>query len=169
MSHEVKTMVEDSKERELAPVRYWAPMGFGPSNLMREMERMMEQATKGIDCSMWPSALAISPRFPAVDIKDEGDHYLVEADLPGLSKEDVEVTVGEGILDITAKSEANREESDEGYIRRERGFVSFHRRLNLPDDAIEEKLEANLNDGVLKIRVQKAKEGTEKRKKVEVK
>jgi HSP20 family protein len=162
-------MVEDSEGRELAPVRYWAPMRFGPVNLMREMERMMGQATKDIDFSMWPPALAVGPRFPAVDIKDEGDHYLVEVDLPGLSKENVEVMVGEGVLDITAKREESKEESNEGYIRRERGFVSFHHRLNLPDDATEEKLEAKLDDGVLKIQVQKTKEGTEKRKKVEVK
>jgi HSP20 family protein len=162
-------MVEDSEGRELAPVRYWAPMRFGPVNLMREMERMMGQATKDIDFSMWPPALAVGPRFPAVDIKDEGDHYLVEVDLPGLSKENVEVMVGEGVLDITAKREESKEESNEGYIRRERGFVSLHRRLNLPDDATEEKLEAKLDDGVLKIQVQKTKEGTEKRKKVEVK
>lgn len=169
MSHEVKTLVEDSKKMELAPVRYWSPMGFGPVNLMREMERMMEQVTKGIDYSIWPPALTVGPRFPAVDIKDEGDHYLVEVDLPGLSKEDVEVMVGEGVLDITAKREASSEESDEDYIRRERGFVSFHRRLYLPDDATDEQLEAKLDEGVLKILVHKTKEGTEKRKKVEVK
>jgi len=162
-------MVEDSKKRELAPVRYWSPMGFGPVNLMREMEWMIEQATEDIDYSIWPPALTGGPRFPAMDIKDEGDHYLIEVDLPGLSKEDVEVMVGEGVLDIAAKRESNREESDEGYIRRERGFVSFHRRLNLPDDATEEKLEAKLDDGVLKVLVQKATKGTEKRKKVEVK
>jgi HSP20 family protein len=162
-------MVEDSEVRELAPVRYWTPMRFGPVNLMREMERMMGQATKDVDYSLWPPAFAVGPRFPAVDIRDEGDHYLVEVDLPGLSKENVEVMVGEGVLDITAKREQSKEESNEGYIRRERGFVSFHRRLNLPEDATEEKLEAKLDDGVLKISVQKAKEGTEKRKKVEVK
>ena len=161
-------MVEESKKRDLAPVRYWAPMGFGPVNLMREMERMMEEMTKDIDYSIWPPALSVGPRFPAVDIKDEGDHYLVEADLPGLSKEDVEVMVGEGILDITAKKEERREESNEGYVRRERGFVSFHRRLNLPDDAAEDGLEAKLEDGVLKVQVRKTKEGMEKRKKVEV-
>ena len=161
-------MVEESKKKDLAPVRYWPPMGFGPVNMMREMERMMEEATKDIDYSIWPPALAVGPRFPAVDIKDEGDHYLVEADLPGLSKEDVEVMIGEGMLDITAKKEESKEESSEGYLRRERGFVSFHRRLNLPDDATEDKLEAKLEDGVLKIRIQKTKEAMEKRKKVEV-
>jgi HSP20 family protein len=110
----------------------------------------------------------LGPRFPAVDIKDEGDHYLVEVDLPGLSKEDVEVMVGEGVLDITAKREERKEESNKGYIRRERGFVSFHRRLTLPDDTTEDDLEAKLEEGVLKIRVQKSKEGKEKRMKVEV-
>jgi HSP20 family protein len=161
-------MVEESKRRELAPVRYWAPMRFGPVSLMREMERMMEEATKDIDYSIWPPAFAVGPRFPATDIKDEGDHYVVEMDLPGLSKENVEVMAGEGVLDITAKREERKEESDEGYIRRERGFVSFHRRLDLPDDAADDKLEAKLEEGVLKIRVEKTKQGTEKRKKVEV-
>jgi HSP20 family protein len=89
-------------------------------------------------------------------------------DLPGLSKEDVEVMVGEGVIDITAKREERSEESDEGYIRRERGFVSFHRRLDLPEDASNDKLEAKLEDGVLRIRVNKMKQETEKRKKVEV-
>jgi HSP20 family protein len=161
-------MVEESKRRELAPVRYWAPMRFGPVSLMREMERMMEEATKDIDYSIWPPAFAVGPRFPATDIKDEGDHYVVEMDLPGLSKENVEVMAGEGVLDITARREERKEESDEGYIRRERGFVSFHRRLDLPDDAADDKLEAKLEEGVLKIRVEKTKQGTEKRKKVEV-
>ncbi len=161
-------MVDEGKKKELAPVRYWAPMGFGPVNMMREMERIMQEVTKDIDYSIWPPALAVGPRFPATDVKDEGDHYLVEMDLPGLSKEDVEVMVGEGILDITANREEKKEESDDGYLRRERGFVSFHRRLDLPKDAIEDDLQAKLEDGVLKIRVAKAKQGLEKRKKVEV-
>jgi HSP20 family protein len=101
-----------------------------------------------------------------VDIRDEGDRYLVEMDLPGLSKEDVEVMVGEGVLDITAKRK--RGERATRIHRRERGFVSFHRRLNLPDDAAEEKLEAKLEEGVLKIQVMKTKAEVEKRKKVEV-
>ncbi len=161
-------MVDEVEKKELAPVRYWAPKGFGPVNMMREIERMMQEATKDIDYSIWPPALSVGPRFPATDIRDEGDHYLVEMDLPGLSKEDVEVMVGEGVLDITAKREERKEESDEGYLRRERGFVSFHRRLDLPDDAAEDNLEAKLEDGVLKIQVQKRKEVIEKRKKVEV-
>jgi hypothetical protein len=52
-------MVEESKKKELAPVRYWGPMGFGPVNLMREMERMMDEATKDIDYSIWPPALSV--------------------------------------------------------------------------------------------------------------
>ncbi len=161
-------MVDEVEKKELTPIRYWAPMGFGPVNMMREIERMMQEATRDIDYSIWPPALSVGPRFPATDIKDEGDHYLVEMDLPGLSKEEVEVMVGEGVLDITAKRGERKEEGDEGYLRRERGFVSFHRRLDLPDDAAEDNLEAKLEDGVLKIRVQKRKEGIEKRKKVEV-
>jgi len=169
-------MVEESERRrgELVPYHYWGPMWFGrprgPGSMIREMERMMGEITKDVDYPEWRPIAAAMSRYPAVDVMDQGDKYLVKADLPGLTKEDVDVMVGVGILEISAKKEESIEETGkEGYIRRERGRITYHRRLVLPDDADDESVEAKLEEGVLIVQVSKKPSEAEKKKKVEVK
>ena len=164
-------MADDDSSKERLPARPFIPYRgeWAPAGMMREMERMMDDLRSEFGHSLWPPALAFASRFPAVDVKDEGDHYTVEADLPGLDKEDVEITLGEGVLSISGKKERAEEEEEEGYVRRERGYVSFHRRLALPEDASEEDVDAKLQDGVLTLSIPKRKEEPEKKKKIEVK
>jgi len=171
---EVNDMAEERKSREdWFPMRYFGPMPSriaAPNALLREMERMLEEFNEDFDYPLWPSMLTSPPRFPAVDVKEDENEYSVMADLPGVSKEEVNVMVGDGVLDISAKREKESEEEKEGYIRKERGYYSFHRRLALPDDADEEGLEAKLEDGVLKLTLpKKKKEEKETKKKVDVK
>ena len=164
---------KEAKEEEIVPSVYWRPFwlrrGWGPSSMMREMDRMMDEFRADFDYSMVPSRFSSALRLPAVDIKDEGDRYTVEADLPGLGKEDVSVTIGEGVMEITAKKTEQKEESREDYIRRERGYMSFHRRLALPEDVDLEKVEAKLEDGVLRLALPKKVGEEQTKKKVEVK
>jgi len=170
-------MAEDKKKRnELAPIRYWGPMTtrvpwgpVGASNLIREMQRMMDEFQENFDYPLWPSLITSPPRFPAIDVKDAGEKYVVEADLPGIAKEEVEIMIGEGVLDISAAMSHESKDEKEGYIRKERGYYSFHRRLALPEDAIAEEVEAKLEDGVLKLQIPKKKGEKEAKKKVEVK
>lgn len=169
-------MVAEKKDEELRPSVYWGPFGlrraWGPmaaSSMAREMERMMDRFREDFDYPLWPSMITAPLRFPAVDVKDEGDRYTLEADLPGVAKEDVTVLIGDGVLDISAERKRETEEEKEGYVRKERGYYSFHRRLSLPEDAKEE-VEAKLEDGVLRLTIPKKQvpEGEGKRK-VEVK
>ena len=164
-------MTDDDSNGERLPARSSRPYRgeWAPASMMREMERMMDDLRSEFDHSLWPTAMPFGSRFPAVDIKDEGDHYTVEADLPGLDKEDVEIVLGEGVLSISGKKERGEEEEKEGYVRRERGYVSFSRRLALPEDASEEGVDAKLQDGVLTLNIPKRKEEPEKKKKIEVK
>jgi HSP20 family protein len=106
-------------------------------------------------------------RVPAVDVREEEDQYVVNAELPGMTKEDVSIEVGDGVLEITAKKEQEREEKGEGYLRRERGAMCFHRRLTLPEDVDPQTIEAKLAEGVLEVRLPKVEKGSA-RKKVEV-
>lgn len=167
-------MAED-RNRIWLPVRHFGPAAPGrmlaPSALLREMEKMMEEFNEDFDYPLWPSMLTSPPKFPAIDVKEEDDRYLIMADLPGLAKEDVNVMVGDGIIDISAKKEQESEEERKGYIRKERGYFSFHRRLALPEDADEGEVEAKLEDGVLRLSLAKKKkeEERETKKKVEVK
>jgi HSP20 family protein len=170
-------MAEERKKGESNMLGlYFGPMGMrgilnpmASSGLIKEMERRMEGFREDFDYPLWPSMLTTAMRFPAVDVKDEGEKYTIKADLPGISKEDVTVLIGDGVLDISAERKKETEEEGEGYLRKERGYYSFHRRLSLPDDA-EEDVEAQMEDGVLRITIPKRKlPEDEGKKRVQVK
>ena len=92
------------------------------------------------------------------DIRDKGDSYVLEAELPGFKKEDIALDLKEGILTITAiHTESNEEKDDKGtYIRRERRYGSFQRSFDVT--GIDEGgISAAYQDGVLSINLPKAK------------
>ena len=93
---------------------------------------------------------------PAVDIKETDDTYLIEAELPGLSKEDVKVTVDDGVLTIQGERKQEEESSDKKIHRVERFYGSFMRRFSLPDNVDEGSVKARFKDGVLTLSVKKA-------------
>ena len=97
-----------------------------------------------------------SAGWPAVDVSEDDDNYLVEVELPGLSEKDVEVKVENGVLTIASRKDESREEKDEGYIRKERRHYSFSRSFSLPDNVDLEKVTANFKNGLLDIAVPKA-------------
>ena len=90
------------------------------------------------------------------DIQDKGDHYLLEADLPGFKKEDIHVDVDNGTMTITAERHSEHEEKDKqgSYVRCERSYGSYQRSFDL--SGIDEgKLQAAYADGVLKLTLPK--------------
>lgn len=91
------------------------------------------------------------------DIRDDGDKFVLEAELPGFEKGDISLDVKEGILTITAKHQEKEEHKDEkgGYIRRERRFGSFSRSFDIT--GIDESgITAAYVNGVLELRLPKA-------------
>ena len=97
-----------------------------------------------------------SAGWPAVDVSEDDDNYLVEVELPGMSEKDVEVKVENGVLTIASRKDESREEKDESYIRKERRHYSFSRSFSLPDNVDLEKVTANFKNGLLDIAVPKA-------------
>lgn len=90
------------------------------------------------------------------DIRDTGDSYILEAELPGFKKEDISLDLKDGILTITAAHSAESEEKEGGYIRRERRCGSFQRSFDVT--GIEEKnITAAYENGVLALTLPKAK------------
>lgn len=102
-----------------------------------------------------------------VDIIDDHDKYLIEADMPGVDKKDIHLDYHDGLLDISIKVEDSKSEEKPNYIYRERKQSSAHRTLNL-GELNYEKIEASLKDGILKITAPKAQQIEEKRK-IEIK
>lgn len=109
----------------------------------------------------------VSTNAMRVDVKDEGDHYLLEADMPGIKKEDVSIEVNDGVLTISAQSSQNREEKKENYVFSERRSGSFSRSFTL-NGIDEEKISAACEDGVLKLTLPKLGEEVKTGRRIEV-
>ena len=98
-------------------------------------------------------------RMPAVDVAETDTTYQVKAELPGIRKEDLDVTVDDGVLTIKAQHNDNQEQTEIGQlIRQERSYGKFVRSLNLGANVDEETIAAEYRDGVLHITLPKAKE-----------
>lgn len=104
---------------------------------------------------------------PAVDIKETDKEYLVRAELPGLSREDVKVTLENSLLTIEGERRQEKEEKDERVHRVERFYGSFCRSFTLPEDANATAIRAESKDGILTVHVPKL--AIEKAKAVQIK
>ncbi|MBN1686539.1 MAG: Hsp20/alpha crystallin family protein [Spirochaetales bacterium] len=104
---------------------------------------------------------------PVVDIRENEDSYVLEAELPGLTDKDIEVKVEDNLLTISSKKEDEKEEKREGYILKERHNHFFTRSFVLPKDVDRESIDANFKDGLLSLTLNKAPEA--KPKMIEVK
>ena len=91
------------------------------------------------------------------DIRDAGDRFVLEAELPGFNKEDIKLDVKDGILTISAQHDENKDEKDDkgSYIRRERRYGSFTRSFDVTG-VDEEHITASYNNGVLELNLPKA-------------
>ena len=90
-----------------------------------------------------------------MDLVETADHYVLRADLPGLSEEDVNVQLEDNVLTISGERNAQHEQHEEGYYRIERAFGTFARSLTLPDGVDPDAVHANFDRGVLEIRIPK--------------
>jgi HSP20 family protein len=102
-----------------------------------------------------------------VDISEDDKEWLVKADLPEVKKEDVKVTVENGVLTITGERRFEKEDTGKKYHRVERSYGNFFRSFSLPEGADGGKVAADFKDGVLKVHLPKSE--SVKPKAVEVK
>jgi HSP20 family protein len=104
---------------------------------------------------------------PAVDIREREDAYLVELELPGLTKDDVKITMENNILTIQGEKKHEKEEKRGDYHRTERVYGSFQRSFTLPSSVKNDKIEAQYKNGILTVSLPKVEEA--KPKAIEVK
>jgi HSP20 family protein len=104
---------------------------------------------------------------PSVDISEDDKEWLIKADLPQVKKEDVKVTVENGVLTVTGERKFEKEEKDKKYHRIERSYGNFFWSFTLPEGAEGAKVSAQFKDGVLEVRLPKNEKA--KSKAVEVK
>ena len=95
---------------------------------------------------------------PRVDIYEEENAIVLEAELPGVEKDNIDVDVKDGVLTLKGERSSDSEIKEDSFYRRERCFGSFERRFNLPENVDPDKITADYKDGVLKVGVPKPEE-----------
>jgi len=126
----------------------WTPK---PLSLFGEMDNMVNSVF-GND---WNFPVNRENWKPAVDVKESDEHFLINADIPGLTKKDIKVNIKNNKLGITGEAKIESNDENSRYHYRERRHGSFHRTFNLPDSVNEEKISASFKNGILKIKLPK--------------
>ena len=146
----------------MALVRWQPSNVFGLGN---DFNRLFEGFNRnGSDVASSPS---VSTWKPSVDISETEDEFIVTADLPGINREDLNVTVADGRLTLRGERRQATQESEGSVHRVERVYGTFTRAFDLPTAVNAENITASYRDGVLSVSVPKAEEA--KPKQIEVK
>lgn len=150
------------ERRSTGTLERWQPL----SELEQVTERMRRMLDQTFGSFGFPfSGEETSAWSPFVDIEETDDAYVVEAEVPGVRREDVNIELIGNELSITG--EAKEKERKGTFRRRTRRVGRFAYRVNLPDQVESDKVDAKLNDGVLTVRVPKSQRA--QRRKIEVK
>jgi len=119
--------------------------------LMRPFDQLMEPFFPRTQ-SFFPELASI--RQPALEVQDRGDHFSLTAELPGFTKDDVEVKVGPNGIELTAdKTEKAEKDGKGGYQRSSRSY--FHEYLSLPGQVAADKIDGTMKNGILELRIPK--------------
>ena len=95
--------------------------------------------------------MTVADWSPEVDISEDDHGYLLKADLPEIKKDDVRVTVEDGILCVSGERKTEKEDQKRKFHRIERSYGNFRRSFTLPEDTDSKKVTAEFHDGVLKV------------------
>ena len=101
---------------------------------------------------------AVRRWVPSMDLVETEEHFVLRADLPGLTEEDVSIELEDNVLTVAGERKAEHEEKKEGFYRMERSFGHFRRSLTLPEGVDAEKIAATFDKGVLEVRIPKPEE-----------
>jgi HSP20 family protein len=116
-----------------------------------------------------PTGRGASPRWlPAMDLIETADHYVLRADLPGLSEEDVNVQLEDNVLTISGERKSEQDNQTEGYHRLERAVGTFSRSLTLPDGVDADNVKARFDRGVLEITIAKPEQKKPRRVQIDL-
>lgn len=105
------------------------------------------------------NASGVAQRWlPAMDLVERDDHFVLKADLPGLSEEDVAIEVQDNVLTLSGERKGEHERKERGFYRLERSFGKFSRTLTLPEGIDPDGIEAKFENGVLEVSIPKPEE-----------
>ncbi len=106
---------------------------------------------------------------PRIDIAEDNDGIVVSAEIPGVKKENIKITMQDNILTIEGEKKKESEQKDKNFFRSERMFGSFKRSFTLPTEVDSDKVEAKFEDGMLHVWLRKLEPKVKKEKVIELK
>jgi HSP20 family protein len=113
---------------------------------------------------------AVPVREATVDLVDKGNKFVVHAELPGVAKDKIDVSLTENSIEISAETDVEKEEKEKNFVVRERVYSHIYKQLSLPEEVVPEKAESIFRDGLLEVSIPKRTIApTPKRHKVTIK
>lgn len=140
------------------------------TSLRREMDRVFDDFFTGFaGRSMLPTLTGMRDAMPVVDVSETEKDVIVTAEMPGLDKNDFEVTLARDVLTIRGEKKAEHERKDGDSYYAERRYGGFARSIRLPFEVADEQVDANYDKGVLTVRVPKPADLQKSIRRIEVK
>jgi HSP20 family protein len=155
---------QTKKQRRLVMtlVRWNPSLPAWPSDMLgvqREINRLFDGLFRS---NVADEDTALGPWAPAVDITESDNEFVVKVEVPGVSKDDVKITVQDNVLTIRGEKKQEKESKGANYHRVERSFGAFQRSFSLPATVQATKVDAKYNNGILSITLPKAEEAKPK-------
>lgn len=148
-----------------------APTYADPFASMRaEMDRVFDNFL-GRRWADTPSLFRTSGQpamMPSIDVRESETEFAIEAELPGMDEKDVDVTLREGVLTLQGEKKSEQQETKDNYHVTERSYGRFQRSFRVPDTVDQDKVEASLENGVLRVKLAKRPEAVKPEKKIPI-
>ena len=138
---------------------------FEPWSLFDAMQRDFDRLNgrRVRSANLGDDGQSVADWIPAVDVVEKNDSFVLRADLPGVSPEDIDVSMEDGTLTVSGNREEKRDEEEDGVRRIERLSGRFFRRFSLPESADPEKISATSANGILEVVIGKRPEVSARR------
>ena len=155
-----------------SPRRSFSPVIAGDvlapfSRLRDEFDRMFDDTPGNAFGSRWMQKFHENAS-PVVELRDKKDEYELVAEVPGMSSEDIEIKLSDGMLRIAGEKSESHDEEGESFMFSERHYGSFERAIKLPNGIDHEKINAETKDGLLTIHIPKSAEALQKERKISI-
>jgi HSP20 family protein len=124
--------------------------------LFQDLEREVDRLLHGVDMTF--HGIRFGRQYPAINLYQLDDEYLLTAELPGMRADELDVSIAGGILTLKGTREKPENVSDDQFRRNERFHGAWQRSFSLPERVQEDRLSAEFNSGILKIHLPKAEE-----------
>jgi HSP20 family protein len=156
-------MAQEIKKQQSDVTRYRDPF----AQMRAEMDRLFENFI-GRGVFGPPTQWQATQLTPSIDVRENEKEIVVDAELPGMNENDVQVVVREGVLSLKGEKKSERDEKKDTYHLVERSYGSFERSFRLPEGVNEEQIKADFTSGVLHVVVPERPETVKAEKKIPI-